>query len=325
MNSTLENPRSLKQILQNQFLSFVDRRNTSSKVHKLTQRNLYVFPSKIGFTFLAILVVLWLIGTNYQNNLILALVFALLSIFLLGIIKTYINLAGITVNYIKSDPVFAGEFIYFSFEIENKSHRYRDAVEFRWQNDAGKPVVVSIPPGENILVRIPKMTHKRGIITPGRLLIKSYYPLGVFRCWTWIRWQLEEIVYPSPKEVPELESIVADEEGDGVHPTKGGDDYDGLKEYRPGDSLKHIAWKSYAKEKGLFTKEFSQNFSKEIWLDFDAVKGNTEQKLSGLTYWTLFYHQRDENFGLNLPGQQVSPNKGEKHKDKILKALSLFN
>ena len=310
--------------IRSRFFRMVDRRNKAGTTHQLTQKNLYIFPSKLGFGYVGLLLVLWLIGTNYQNNLVLALVFILMSVFFLAISHTFANVVSLHIRFIKMEPVFAGDDGVFIFSLSNISKKYRDAIELRWQNEVTK-VVVDVPENESITVSVPIATSKRGYLTPQRMLIKSYYPFGLFRCWTWIRWDVQGLVYPRPIEVLRSESTVTDEEGDGTHPTRGGDDYSGLHEYRPGDQIKHIAWKSYAREQGLYTKEFSQNVSKELWLDLDTVHGHDlEHKLSGLTFWANRYTIEDEYFGLKLADEVIQPNKGEPHKHIVLQKLALF-
>ena len=314
----LQNP------IRKRFFKLVDRRNKVGNSHQLTQKNLYIFPSKLGFGYVGLLIVVWLIGTNYQNNLVLALVFILMSVFFLAISHTFVNIVSLRIQFVKMIPVYAGDEAFFVFNVSNPSNKYRDAIELKWQDEATK-IVIDIPPSDSVTVSIPHATSRRGYLVPQRLLIQSYYPFGLFRCWTWVRWDIQSLVYPRPVEVLRSESTVTDEEGDGAHPTRGGDDYSGLHEYRPGDQIKHIAWKSYAREQGLYTKEFSQNVSKELWLDLDTAHGhNLEHKLSGLTYWANRYVSEDEYFGLRLAGEVIQPEKGEAHKHLILQKLASF-
>ena len=315
---------SFKQFFVKRFFAFVDKRNTREHEHLLTLHNLYILPSRLGFYFLLMLSVVWLIGTNYQNNLILSLVFLLLSVFLIGILRTFSNLVGIKISYLRAEPVFASDEVFFQFKLESARKKKRESIELSWQFSNLEPVIVDLAPGESKVVKVPLKTQKRGKLKPSRLLIQTYFPLGMYRCWTWIRWEIDTVVYAKPISVERIASLATDEEGDGTHPTIGGDDYNGLHEYRPGDQLKHVAWKSYAKGLGLYTKEFGQSLSHELWLDYEATLGHDmESKLSGLTYWALEYHQMDEHYGLRLPGFSLEPNKGERHKNDVLTAIAL--
>ena len=316
---------TLKSAWQSRLFRFIDRRAVVKPKQGLTSKNLYIFPSGRGFLFLLIVLILWLLGTNYQNNLILGLAFFLASLFNAAIINTYKNMSALSISYQGAAKAFAGEEVMFRFMVDaSAKRRVSEYVEFRWQNsDTSVPYYFDAGGEHNI--QVPLRSTKRGWLTPERLLIETYYPFGLLRCWTWLRWDASALVYPAPLETPMPANAVIDENGDGEHPLKGGDDYTGLRPYKEGDSLKHVAWKPYARDKGLFTKEFSQNLSRELWLDYDGVQGaDVEQKLSGLCYWALQYHQQDEHYGLKLPGSDIPLGKGENHQVLVLSALATF-
>lgn len=310
---------------QQKFSDWLDQRTPAADTHFLMRKNLYIFPSKRGFIFLMIIAVLWLIGTNYQNNLILGLSFLLLSLFLVTILHTYMNLAGLELHYKGVKPSYVGDEIFFRFDLCNSKKNATENLEIAWQSSLQDSVLTVVEEKAIASVMVPILSSKRGCLRPGRMLVQSYYPLGLFRCWTWLNWHAIAVVYPSPKEVLLSPSTVSGDDGDGTHPTKGGDDFNALNEYRPGDSIKHIAWKTFARDQGLYTKEFSQNVSRELWLDFDAVESaDTETKLSALCFWVNKYYQLDENYGLVMPGVRLEPNKGENHRAEILERLALF-
>lgn len=323
---TIDLPNTYRRYLQQRFFSWLDRRNPKQSQHKLTTRNLYIFPTKQGVVFLLFVSVLWLLGTNYQNNLILALTFLLISLFIVSILHTFSNLANMEVEYKGAAPVFAGDVASFIFEFHNKGRKSSDGIWVKWQEseiDANK-VYVDAKSSSKVAVCLP--AYRRGVFIPQRLMVKSTYPLGLFRCWTWLNVEAQVLVYPQPIEFPLANASVVDDDGEGDCPVKGGDDFSALHEYRPGDPIKHIAWKLYARERGLFTREFSQNLSREIWLDYSHVNASDmELKLSALCFWAIQLHLQDENFGLLLPHEKIHPNKGENHKARILAALARFN
>ncbi|MFT5085057.1 MAG: hypothetical protein ACI9Y1_003114, partial [Lentisphaeria bacterium] len=284
------------------FHRWLDRRSPPSDVHRLNRRNLYIFPTKLGFAFLLLVFVLWLLGTNYQNNLILALAFLLVSIFVVSILHTFSNLAGLEFTFKGVAPVFSGEIAQFTFDVKNPNSQACDHICASWQQNRERIEIFALEANSSSPIFVPIDAPRRGVLLPGRLLLESVFPLGLFRCWTWLNWNAQGLVYPEPLKVDLLPSFVLeDEAGEGDHPVRGGEDFNALNDYRPGDSPRHISWKTYARGKGLFTKEFSQNISREIWLDFSSMTSNDgELQLSGLCYWALQFHQQDENYGLLL-------------------------
>ncbi len=275
--------------------------------------------------FLLFVLVLWLLGTNYQNNLILALTFLLISIFVVSILHTFSNLAGLDIELKGASNSFVGENVHFTIAVNNATTRASNGVSMCWQGSELSSSGFDCEAKSLQSVHVDMLAKRRGHISPKRLLLECEYPLGLLRCWTWLKFDAHALAYPTPVNIDLSSSSVEDDDGDGEHPVKGGEDFSAFREYQPGDPIKHIAWKLYARERGLYTKEFSHNISREIWLDFFQVQSqDVELKLSALCYWALEFSQRDENFGLVLPGTKIAPNKGENHKARVLEVLAKF-
>lgn len=309
------------------FFRFVDKRIPVAKQFYLSQKNLFIFPTKRGFQFLLLVLVLWMLGTNYQNNLILALAFFMVSLFVLVILVTFQNLNRLTIQYVHANEAFAGDELALTFSIDNRSRTWREELRFLWQgSSSANACFYSCKPNVEQKISVPVMVKKRGVLRLPRMGVQSIFPFGIIQCWTWLSWDVDAVVYPKPKSGLLGNSLkTADEAGDGLHPTKGNDDFSGLKEYAAGDSLGRISWKTFAKRRGLFVKSFEESLSAEKWLDFSVVAGaNTEEKLSILCFWVLHYHQENENYGLLLPNKTIAPGSGLKHRTACLKALALY-
>lgn len=312
-------------ILTSYFFKIVDRHAPPVTQHLLNRKKLYIYPSKRGHALMVVLLIVWLLGTNYQNNLILGLAFLLTSIFIISILSTHNNLSGLTIEYMGATPTFAGEDIEYIFSLTSNEGHFVENIEIGWQYADDFVVHIDVSPNESIKVHIPQRAIKRGWQKPGRLLVQSYFPLGILRCWSWLNWDVAALVYPEPmaSPLPANKSLASD--GEGEHPVPGGEDYTGLREYRAGDSLKHIAWKHFAREKGLFVKEYCQNVSQERWLVFDHFDvTDAEEKLSAMCYWALRLTEQDEYFGVVLPEGIIEPDKGENHRRRVLEALAMF-
>lgn len=314
----------LRDKIQQRFFAYLDRKHPPTHSHVLNRKRLYIFFTHKGWIYLAVDVVLWLLGTNYQNNLVLALAFFMASLLVVCILHTYANLSTLRIVGKGASYVFAGTPVEFMFALSTQ-RQSAENLELRFKGASESYSGLVLDYGEEAVVKVPMQTTRRGWLKPGRLLIESEYPLGLLRCWTWLRFDLQALVYPEPLAVAEPSSSLVEEGGEHERPIKGGEDYSGLSEYRPGDSLKHVAWKVYARGGGMHTKEFSQNVSREIWLDLQTVSGaDLEEKLSGLCYWALEYERREENYGLNLPGVHIPPSRGEAHLHQVLSALACF-
>ncbi|HMY39958.1 MAG TPA: DUF58 domain-containing protein [Marinagarivorans sp.] len=297
------------------------RRQPKASVFTLNRRNLYTFPGTSGFVYLGLTLVLWLIGTNYQNNLILALAYGLISVFVIAILHAYANLAGIKLEALPSHAVFAEETAQVKLRLTATNKRGGENIRclFRGQTS----VALELPCQQPCVINLPVSTHKRGWLQPGRLLIETYYPLGLIRCWTWLVFDVELLVYPKPlrKELPSLSKSGSGEQIGAIK--LGGSDFEGIKNYTPGDSRKHIAWKAVAKGKGLLTKYYVEDIAQEQWLDLNDLPNSLEERLSILTYWVLQLSEQNQVFGLRLNAQTISPNQGSTHRLACLSALAL--
>lgn len=308
---------------ENRFYRWVDKRNPVAHAITLNRKNLYTFPNLTGLVYLLVAVVIWMLGTNYQNNLILALAYLMASLFVVAILHAFTNLAGITVKFVGAQPAFAGEPATFTLEL-TATHKFGcDQLELRWP--AGDTRVVTLNPNEPLRVSLHAPSKERGYLRPGRLLVQSRFPLGIIRCWTWLNLDAQALIYPAPIACEEPRHQASDGQQEGGTHQRGGDDFSGLRDYQPGDSVKHIAWKQFAQEKGLFTKEYEAFFSAEKWLDWHSLNLPQEPRLAGLCYWALEYEQRQVPYGLNLPGTSLEPALGEFHLQAVLKALAEFN
>jgi uncharacterized protein (DUF58 family) len=136
---------------------------------------------------------------------------------------------------------------------------------------------------------------------------------------------MRALVYPKPFKV-ELSSLQSsDGDVDGSVVAEGQDDFSGLRAYNNSDSLRTVDWKSYARRNQLFTKEFHGYQSRSIWLRWsDFPVNDLELKLSGLCYWVLVFANKNDPFGLEIPGRVIKPGQGKLHELACLRALAEF-
>lgn len=316
------------------FIRFVDKRVPAADKHSLSQKNLFIFPTKLGFIFLSIVFVLWVLGTNYQNNLILALAFFMISLFVLAILLTFQNLNCLVVSFRgNTGDAFVSSPVSLSFLLLKRSKGAAEEIQMTWEPDVNSQdgseknttTVFGVMNNEEEHA-VTWLASGRGRKKLPRLRVQSTFPLGIVRCWTWLRFNKEVIVFPQPVNGSLGHTQHAAEgEEDGLHAIKGGEDFSGLNDYRIGDSLKRVYWKSFARGRGMHVKEFAESTSQEVWLDYSAVMANSiEERLSILAYWVLQCDQENETFGLSLPSKDIAPGSGRAHRDRCLLELAVF-
>ena len=103
----------------------------------------------------------------------------------------------------------------------------------------------------------------------------------------------------------------------------GVDDYQGLRAWQPGDPRRRLHWKAYSRGQGLLVKDFASLLGNDPLLDFDALTGDTEQRLSVLCHWVIDLSEKQQPFALRLPAGLFGPDSGQAHRDACLRALAL--
>ena len=289
----------------------------------LTQRRVYILPTKHGYLFIIVLCSMLAGSINYNNNLGFLLTFLLGGMAFVSMIHTYRNLTGIRILSIKSSSVFAGEKAAFEIYTRPDSGR-RESVLFQFET--GEETKINIHPERDNRIKTLLQSTKRGILKPGRLTISTRYPLGLFRAWSKLDIDTHCIIYPKPLISP-LTTSEDNREGEnqGKPAGMGADDFMGLEYYKPGDSLKRIYWKAYSRGRELLVKDFVGYVGSSLLLDFNRLKDrDTERKLSKLCYMVLKADRSNILYKLNLPGNTIDMNRGDMHRLRCLKALALF-
>lgn len=305
------------------FRKWLDRRIPPARSVRLNRRNVFILPTREGFAFGLLLFLLLLGAVNYQNSLVFAFVFLLSSLFVVGILHTYRNLAGITIELVGTRGAFAGEDVEFHVSIAKADVRVHEGLSFGWPGAIAQTIDLLGDAKAEIKLFVP--AHRRGWLLPGRLLVESRFPLGLLRAWSWIDLDARAIVYPCPIAFGRVPMATGTRESGTALVRDGSDDFVGMREYVPGDSLRRINWKSWARGAGLQIKEFGGYADRRVWLDWDSLPGlDTETRLSRLCGWGIEAVRERDDYGLRIPGITIEPNQGDAHRDAVLKALAVF-
>jgi len=289
---------------------------------ELTQRRVSISPTRRGIGFASVILLLLLTAFIYNNNLLYLLAFLLLSLLVVSILHAYQALAGLSVQARVPPPVFAGDTALLPLTVSNRSGGARLAVRAAI-NDA---LEFDVAAHRQKTVTLPVAARKRGWQAIGRITLDSRYPLGLFRAWADLCFDRQVLVYPKLAEVALPFCGGQTAPGQEAFLPSGHDDFAGIRPYQAGDSLRMIHWKAYAKGQGLFSKQFSaESGRRELWLDFSKTNaGETEERLGQLCRWVIDAEKTGLRYGVLLPGRQIAPGRGPKHRAVCLEALALF-
>jgi uncharacterized protein (DUF58 family) len=291
----------------------------------LTQRRVYVLPTRPGLAFAGSLLVMLVGSINYSLSLGYVLTFLLGGLGVAAILHTFRNLAGLRISPGRCEPAFAGQAAQFPLLLENRRNETRYALRLNLPQRAAIVVDVAASASASAVLALP--TRRRGWLTMPRLTIATNFPVGLVRAWSYAAPDLRCLVYPAPAAVaPPLPAAPGSEDGE-IGGGNGNDDFSGLREHRPGDAPRHIAWKAVARFDGpLLTKEFTAASSRRIVLDWQDLPAGmaTEERLAVLARWVCQARAEGIAWGLRLPDGELPCASGDTHYHACLTALALF-
>lgn len=316
--------RSAQRSLEDRFADWVTRhhRVARQEIH-IDRRRIYILPTAYGYCY-ALSLLLMLIGAlNYNNSMAFLFTFLLVGLGANAMWDTHRNLLNITVSKAGVLPVFAGDTARFGLVFHNDSSTSRHALVLQCRD--GEPTLVDIPAGIEIEASLCVKAEWRGVLRPGRFRLHSRFPVGLFRAWTWLEFDMWTYVYPAPGR-PDAPAMMSDRyAGQTIQCNEGHEDFTGLRAFRDGDAPGHIAWKAMARNETLLTKLFSGETGREAWLDWDRLRvEDMEQRLGILCAMVIEARRLGIRYGLRLPHKVVEPDIGATHDRRCLEALALF-
>lgn len=291
---------------------------------ELTWHRVSMQPTQRGLGMAFTIMLLLLVAFIYNNNLVYLLGFLLASIFAVSILHTFKALAGLVVQAGFVQPVFAGQAAAFSVTVANPGSQPRLALTAALDAEQ----TFSLAAGESKTLLLYKTTAIRGWQAINTVTLASRYPLGSFRAWSQLRFDSKVLVYPKPSDcsVP-FPTGEADHPSGTLHSGRfDHGDFSGIRPYQPGDPLRQIHWKAYAKGYGLLSREYTTEAgSAELWLDYENAPGvDVEARLSQLCRWVIEAENAGLRYGLRVPGSKIAPDAGARHYAACLKMLALF-
>lgn len=347
--------RAFTQAIAKRWLTWLDKRIPANATHQLTMQSIFVLPTVFGWGFLITAIGLFLLGTNYQNNLMLLLSYTLMSLQLLALFHSYLNFARLTFKVGKISHICANEILMVPFSVVSRDRQAKakpaGLLQFSWliyqQSPQQKTVPTTTTPrvqsntsGSNQEINtcpsvttldldkdphefsVPLRFIQRGRYALPRLTCESVYPLGLFRCWTHLDFAQHLLVYPAPIKGC-VDTVAFGNEYSRHIATTGSEDFFALNAYKEGDPLNRVSWKHVAKNGQWVSKEFSNQQGIAQLLTLDPTL-KLEKALSHLSYHIYSLHQQQQSYGLKLANTTIAPGNSSKHKKQCLKALALY-
>lgn len=297
---------------------------------QLVMRRVFILPTRPGMAFVGLLLIMLIGSVNYNLGLGFALTFFTGSCALVDMYLTAKNLALLHLAPGRAQPVFAGDEAQFELNVRNTTRRDRYAVWLGFQDEGEPRQAIDVAAGSSATLVLSRPSKERGWLAAPRVRLFTRFPLGLFGAWAYWQPDLKVLAYPQPEAAaPPLPTTGAARE-DG-HGTVGLDNFAGIRNYQPGDPMKHLAWRQIARLHpadggNLVSKHFEGGAVSDLLLDLNQLPYHLdiELRLSRLTAWVLEAERRALPYALSVGHRQIAQGQGEAHCAACLRALALY-
>jgi uncharacterized protein (DUF58 family) len=301
------------------FRDWQNKRLPPVKQIRLTQRQVFIFLSREGGLYAFMMLAIFIAGVNYANNLVLGLCFFLGSVLVVALHHTFNNLSGLLLEAVDASDCEAGTYTHYRIRITPKGRQISNQIKLEWDSQVHLIPVLD----RSVLITVQLKTPTRGKFLPPRLSISTVYPLGILRAWTYIRFSEPAWVSPHPIEgILSGQRTLSDDDDDSALRVAGQDEFDDLRTFIQGESLAHVSWAHLARGQGILTKRFSDACGREQLLDYDAMHGGHELRLSELAFWVKKFTAEQVSFELKVRHQSLPVGLGLLHQKAALRLLA---
>ena len=218
----------------------------------------------------------------------------------------------------------------------------RKTLVFRWywlirkkKKAEFKPLALpDLPPGETVRIRVDITARHRGYIDFDGVFLARPDILGIFRRTCRIRHPQRLLVLPRRYHLPLPEQFSSRQYQPGgisqASSIGNSTEFISLRPYRPGDPLKNIHWRSFAKTGELIIKEFEDEFfvRQALIIDTDLTIQNEtvfEAAISISASFVSTLQGHESILDLMFAGSRVysfSTGRGLSHSEKLLEVLA---
>jgi uncharacterized protein (DUF58 family) len=188
-------------------------------------------------------------------------------------------------------------------------------------------VWVDVPAQGQTSARLSFVPARRGLHDVPTVRAETRYPLRPVPRLDPVRPAARVLAYPAPERPPAPlpPAHAAGDEAPRAQRSEGGE-FEGVRAYQRGDTLRRIVWKKVARTGELVSRDTQVAVQQQLWLDFHAAAlPDPERRLSRMAAWVLVAEQAGMAHGLRLPGMELAPGSGEQHRRASLEALALWH
>ena len=232
--------------------------------------------------------VLFLAATNIQSGWLFVLSSLLLGTAIGGALLPTMMVRKLDVERSGPAEAFVGDDVPVDLTVSNRSRGIRLSLMVR--DPLLEPTTIFIPSliaGEHVTARTLRKAKRRGVFEHGRLHIASTAPFGVAEARRSLTSSGRTVIFP--RVVPIARAMLpeagVDRSGHMASNARreDGREFLGVREYRHGDSLRHVHWPSTARRGSLVVREMEREHSGSVTILVDTwADGGTDETVLDL-------------------------------------------
>ena len=220
--------------------------------------------------------VLFLLGTNVQAGWLYVMCALLLGTLVAGAILPGRMLRGIDVARHAPEEIVQGDEVPVELVVSSRARGVRLGLRIDDSHVAPTSVyVTSVLPGERVELVTARLAAKRGVHQGSPVVVRSTAPFGVAERRRKLTVAGSTTVLPAVIPLGHLPFVSrASDAARASRQTSrrgGGPEYLGVREYRPGDSPRHVHWPSTARTGSIMVRELEEERSRRLAVLVDTL------------------------------------------------------
>ena len=276
---------------------------------------IYIYPNLNGIGLGLFIFFCFLISVFYENNSALLISIIIFFIFFISIFVSHQNINSLSLNHNQNFVIEAGKSEIINLQIINLSNEKKLNIDV----DYKKQTIGNYNFNRKVnTVRLKYFNKQRGKYCLDKIILKSIYPFGVIRTKVPLISKSEIYIYPT--KIRPNDKLLNEFQ---INKLKNADEFDGLDDYKYGDSYSKIAWKK-SSGKNKYVKVFSDvekqshfilNLNKYEEINFELLLGYA-------VYIIHYFFDNKKKLIIKYKNNVFELNSSQNSLNKILKYLS---
>lgn len=289
-------------------------------------------PNRHALALAGIVLAMWYAGEAQKNGGAYILAFLTGTIALVSWLHAKANLRALRLEAGAVPPATQGGSMGLPLILTAGDGRLPCGLEITAEHALEPVFVDTLAAGHPLTITLRVPSGDAGLHRTRRVLVRSRYPLGFFTAQRVFDLPSPGLVHPRPAgrlPMPQVDvshaAMTSAQSAAAQHGSPGaGEDFAGIREWQPGDSLRQVDWKAVARGRPLMVKLWTGETKGVVWLDWAACPLPEHERAAQFAAWMEQAETLGLSYGLRLPALTIQPGKGLAHHRRCLDELALL-